>query len=249
MSYRAQCAHLGSSLSCIEILDAIFAQCAFDSTLAAQQERHRIVFSKGHAAMGFYAVLEQHGLIESALLDEYLRNGSALWGHVTRAVQVPAIDSSTGSLGHGLSLAAGHALAHRLKGRDDLRVFCILSDGECDEGATWEAALFAGARSLAGLTALVDYNHIQSLAPVAETLDLEPFSDKWRAFKWDVSEINGHDSDELAQALAAPHRGRPRMILSHTVKGKGVRRIENTVASHYKPALASDVEELSCAIA
>lgn len=241
MSYQANAAHLGSSLSCIEILDA--ALCASNLTPATAREalRDRIVFSKGHAAMACYATLEQHGLLASAHLDVYLQNDTALWGHVTRTDAAPAIDASSGSLGHGLSLAVGYALGHRLKRAEHLRVFCILSDGECDEGSTWEAAMFAGARKLESLTAIVDYNHIQSLAPTAEVMDLEPFGDKWRAFGWDAIEVDGHDEDALTDALQAPRAGRPRVILAHTVKGKGVPRIENTVASHYKPALAGDL--------
>jgi transketolase len=243
MSHRANAAHLGSSLSCIEILDAIVSASDLRPGNAASAMRDRIVFSKGHAAMAFYAVFEQHGLAPSAALDCYLESGTALWGHVTRTPEVPAIDASSGSLGHGLSLAVGFALGHRLRGRDDLAVFCVLSDGECDEGSTWEAAMFAGARKLDALRVVVDYNHIQSLAPTREVMDLEPFADKWRAFNWDAVEVDGHDEAALFEALAAPRAGRPRAILAHTVKGKGVPRIENTVASHYKPALACDLAE------
>ena len=244
MSHHAKSAHIGSSLSCIEILDAVFAASNLRSGNAAAPERDRIVFSKGHAAMAYYATLEQHGLIDPAMLDRYLEPGTNLWGHVTLTPAVPAIDASSGSLGHGLSIAAGFALAHRLKTRGDLRVFCILSDGECDEGSTWEAVLFAGARALDGLTAIVDYNHIQSLAPVGDVLDLEPFADKWRAFGWMVTRVDGHYWTALSAALARPHPDRPHVILADTVKGKGIPRIENTVASHYKPALACDLLEV-----
>lgn len=242
MSYRAKSAHLGSSLSVIEILDAAFSASNLRPANARAQDRDRIVFSKGHAAMAYYATLEQCGLVDPALLDDYLQEGTPLWGHVSLTASVPAIDASSGSLGHGLSLACGFALGHRLKRRDDLRVFCILSDGECDEGATWEAALFAGARKLASLTAIVDYNHIQSLAATHDVLDLEPFADKWRSFGWEAQEVDGHDLVALRRALEAPSSGAPRVILAHTVKGKGVPRIENTVESHYRPALATDLE-------
>jgi transketolase len=244
LSVQAQSAHVGSSLSCIEILETVFAHAAVSAENADWAQRDRVVFSKGHATMAFVATLEQRGLIEPRLLDAYLAPDSALWGHVTRTPLIPAIDASTGSLGHGLSLAAGFALAHRLRRRDDLRVFCVLSDGECDEGSTWEAALFAGARGLDRLTAIVDYNHIQSLAPTAEVLDLEPFADKWRAFGWQAEEVDGHDLAALDRAFHAKGQGRPRVILAHTVKGKGIARIENTVASHYRPALPADVEGL-----
>lgn len=249
MSYHAKSAHLGSSLSCIEILDAIFLVSDLRADTASAKNRDRIVFSKGHAAMAFYATLEQFGLLASPTLDNYLQPGGSLWGHVTLTRNVPAIDASSGSLGHGLSLAAGFALGHRLRGWRDRRVFCVLSDGECDEGATWEAAMFAGAKRLDRLVAIVDYNHMQALGATHEVMDLEPFADKWRAFGWEAVEVDGHDERALVDAIAAPSLGRPRAILAHTVKGKGVARIENTVASHYKPALAADLTEAGCAIA
>jgi transketolase len=242
MSYRANSAHLGSSLGVVEILDAVLAVSDLRPANARAAERDRVLLSKGHAAMAYYAALEQYGLVDPALLDVYLQNGTPLWGHVGLTEAAPAIDATSGSLGHGLSLAAGFALGNRLRGRDDLRVFCILSDGECDEGSTWEAALFAGARKLSALTAIVDYNHIQSLAATKEVMDLEPFADKWRSFGFEAVELDGHDWAALVAALSRPSRGRPRVILAHTVKGKGVARIENTVASHYKPALAADLE-------
>ena len=244
MSYRANSAHIGSSLSCIEILDSVFSSANISTENVSAEARDRVIMSKGHAAMAFYATLEQHGLIAPQLLDNYLRNGSVLWGHVSRTPFAPVIDASTGSLGHGLSLAVGFALAHRLKRDDALRAFCILSDGECDEGSTWEAAMFAGTQKLDRLVAMVDYNHIQSLARTAEVMDLEPFADKWRSFSWGVHEIDGHDLAALDAALHAPPHGKPRVILAHTVKGKGIARIENTVASHYKPALAADLETI-----
>jgi transketolase len=249
MSHRANSAHLGSSLSCVEILDAIFLSSDIRADTASAADRDRVVFSKGHAAMAFYATLEQFGLLDGARLDSYLVAGTSLWGHVTLTPDAPAIDASTGSLGHGLSLAAGFALGGRLRGASERRVFCVLSDGECDEGATWEAAMFAGARGLDRLVAIVDYNHIQALGSTRDVLDLEPFADKWRAFGWEAVERDGHDERALLDAIAAPSIGKPRVILAHTVKGKGLPRIENTVASHYKPALAADLLEAGCATA
>ncbi|MDB5651532.1 MAG: transketolase subunit [Hyphomicrobiales bacterium] len=243
MSHRANSAHLGSSLSCIEILDMVYSCADITAENAAAALRDRVVFSKGHAAMAVYATLEQHGLIDPAHLDVYLQPDTALWGHVTRTPHVPALDASTGSLGHGLSLALGFCMAHRLRKRPELSTFCILSDGECDEGSTWEAAMFAGARGFDSLTAIVDYNHIQSLAPTREVMDLEPFADKWRSFGWEACEVNGHDAAALHTELTRSRAGKPRVILAHTVKGKGIPRIENTVASHYKPALACDLTE------
>jgi transketolase len=249
MSHRANSAHLGSSLSVIEILDAIYSVARITPDNARAALRDRVVFSKGHAAMAYYATLENYGLIDPSYLDAYLSDGSKLWGHVSMSPDVPAIDASTGSLGHGLSLATGYAVSAVLAGQKEARSLCILSDGECNEGAIWEAAMFAGARKLENLTVVVDYNRIQSLAPTATVMDLEPFAGKWRAFGWDAIEVDGHDVAALRQAICKPRNGQPRVILAHTVKGRGIARIENTVASHYKPALASDVAEMACAIA
>jgi transketolase len=249
MSHRASSAHLGSSLSVIEILDAIYSAARIRPENALATHRDRVVFSKGHAAMGYYATLENFGLVDPAFLDTYLSDGTKLWGHVSMSADVPSIDASTGSLGHGLSLATGYALSAVLSGHTDIRTYCVLSDGECNEGTIWEAAMFAGSRKLDKLTVIIDYNRIQSLAPTALVMDLEPFAGKWQAFGWDTADVNGHDTGALRDAIDAPRTHKPRVILAHTIKGRGIGRIENTVASHYKPALASDVAEMACAIA
>ena len=212
-----------------------------------QPDRDRLIMSKGHAAMGYYAVMAEYGLIDPDHLTSYLGNGTALWGHVTRSERAPVIDASTGSLGHGLGLSVGYALAYRLRGWSG-RSFCVLSDGELDEGSTWEAAMFAGARRLDRVTAVVDYNKIQSLERVTDVMDLEPLATKWRSFHWHVTEIEGHDLHAIAEALACDSGGSPRLIIAHTTKGKGIERIENTVESHYRPATDADVELLERAI-
>jgi len=160
---------------------------------------------------------------------------------VSRAADVPAIDVSTGSLGHGLGLAVGYALGYRLR-QWQAATFCVLSDGECDEGSTWEAAMFAGHHRLDKLFTIVDYNKIQSLDRVSVILELEPFADKWRSFGWSVAEVDGHDVAQIDAALEGDRDARPLVILAHTVKGKGIPRIEDTVASHYHPAKAEDLQ-------
>ncbi|MDH3703555.1 MAG: transketolase [Alphaproteobacteria bacterium] len=239
ISHASNSAHFGSSLSCVEILDSIFQVSGVSVRIASDHDKPRIIMSKGHAAMVYYATLEAYGLIPGRALDRYLADGSTLWGHVTKTDAVPAIDVSTGSLGHGLSLSAGFALGHRLN-RQDAAVYCVLSDGECDEGATWEAAHFAGHHRFDRLTAVIDYNKIQSLDRVEDVLSLEPFADKWRSFGWSVDEVDGHDPWSIDAAIAGPRDGRPLAVIAHTVKGKGVPRIEDTVASHYHPATAED---------
>lgn len=243
LSFRARSAHLGSSLSCVEILDAVLRCSNLRPDNLTDTTRDRIVISKGHAAMGYYSVLIAHDLLPVELLDNYLADDTVLWGHVSVTPHAPAIDYSTGSLGHGLGLALGHALAYRLK-KNNGRIFCVMSDGECNEGSVWEAAQFAGHHKLNSVAALVDYNKIQSLDFCKDVLDPEPFGDKWRAFGWAVTELaDGHDSDAIFNTLqAVPDK--PHLILCHTVKGKGIPRIENTVASHYRPATEADVVAL-----
>ncbi len=240
LSHAFRSAHLGSSLSVVEILDAVLSASDISPSTASARTRDRLVFSKGHAAMACYATFEAHGLLDPSLLERYLQDDSDLWGHVTVNDKVPAIDASTGSLGHGLGLAAGYALGYRLRGWPG-RVFCILSDGECDEGTTWEAALFAGHHKLSPLTAIIDCNKIQSIGATRDVLDLEPFADKWQAFRWRVTRVDGHDLDALDRAIADRGDERPHVVIADTVKGKGIARIENTVASHYHPAKPEDL--------
>ncbi len=242
LSHHAKAAHMGSCLSCVEILDRVLAVSDLSPETATSPERDRIIVSKGHAVMAWYAVLEAHGLLASEVLDDYGQPDGALWAHVSTTPHAPAIDVSTGALGHGLAIGNGFALAARLQNRPH-RTFVVMSDGECDEGSVWEAALFAGHHKLNSLTAVVDFNHWQSLGRVSEVIDLAPFADKWQAFGWQVHEVDGHDPHQLDAALAAPCN-RPKVIIADTVKGKGLARIEDTLASHYKPALAEDLQTM-----
>lgn len=245
MSLSARSAHFGSSLSCVELLDAMVAASDVRIDTAQRTDRDHIVVSKGHAAMAVYATYEAWGLIPTSAIENYLKDGSELWGHVTRTPGYPVIDASTGSLGHGLGHAAGRALGARL--RDwRFRSFCLLSDGECDEGSIWEAALFAAHHGLSKLVAIIDFNKIQSIGSVSDVLALEPFAAKWRAFGWHASEVDGHDCDAIAGALEL-RPSTPHVIIAHTVKGKGVPRIEGMVSSHYHPAASEDLALLTAA--
>lgn len=197
-------------------------------------DRDRFILSKGHAGAGVYAALAEAGFFPVSKLMTHSQDGSDLSGHVSHK-GVPGVELSTGSLGHGLSVGAGMAYAAALDGKSH-RVVVMLSDGECDEGSNWEAILFAGHHRLSRLVAIVDYNKIQSLAPVSETLELEPFAEKWRAFGWAVVEVDGHDHDALREALGAvpSAEGKPACIIAHTIKGRGVSFMENTVLWHYR---------------
>jgi transketolase len=210
------------------------------------EERDRFILSKGHACAGLYAILAEHGFFPRSWLETFYQDGSPLAGHITHT-NVPGVDASTGSLGHGLPVATGMALAGKRDART-YRVFALLSDGECDEGSTWEAILFAGHHKLDNLIAIVDYNKIQSIGRVAEVLDLEPFADKWESCRWAVREIDGHNLQEIDRTLSGLpfEQGHPSCIIAHTVKGKGVSFMEDKLLWHYRPP---NEEELARALA
>lgn len=234
MTNAARASHVGSCLSMADILAVLYgAAMRYDPARPDWEARDRLVVSKGHAAAIVYAALAEAGFIPVAELATYAQNGSRLAGHVTKTV--PGVELSTGSLGHGLPVAAGMALAAKRAGAD-WRAFCIVSDGELDEGSNWEAIQFAQHARLDGLVAIVDYNKIQSFGTVAEVSDLHPLVDKFRAFNWGVREIDGHDHAALTEALTAGPAlaGRPTAVIAHTVKGKGVSFMEDRLAWHYK---------------
>lgn len=246
MTHRAAASHVGSCLSVADILAVLFGRImSYDPERPDLPDRDRLIVSKGHAAAIVYAALAESGFFPVALLDTYCDDGSRLAGHVTRSV--PGVELSTGSLGHGLPVAAGMALA-ALKDERKVKVFTILSDGEMDEGSNWEAILFAQQFRLDNLVAIVDYNKIQSFGTVAEVMNLDPLAAKWQAFNWSVVEIDGHDHAALAAAFdKVPFEpGRPSAIIAHTIKGKGVSFMENKLAWHYKSA---NKDELSLALA
>jgi transketolase len=227
-------AHIGAIFSCADILAVLYSGILdVDSAEPKSPIRDRFVLSKGHAGGGLYAALAERGFFPIEKLLTHYQDGSDLSGHVSH--KLPGVDVSTGALGHGLSIAAGMAYAGKLKSASH-RVFCLLSDGECDEGSTWEAGLFAAHHGLSNLVAIVDYNRIQGIAPVSDVLELEPFADKWTAFGWAVHEVDGHDHEALHGALASVPfvAGKPSCLIAHTTKGKGVSFMENSVLWHYR---------------
>jgi transketolase len=235
--------HIGSVFSMADILAVLYARgLRIDPSQPKWPNRDRFILAKGHAGAGVYAVLAERGFFDVALLDSHGQNGSVLSGHVSHK-GVPGVELSTGSLGHGLPVATGMAFAAKRAGRCH-RVFCLMSDGECDEGSNWEAILFASHHRLFNLIAIVDYNKIQSLAPVSETLALEPFADKWRSFGWAVREVDGHDHRAMGRLFEdVPfERDRPSCVIAHTTKGKGVSFMENTVLWHYRTARGEEYE-------
>jgi transketolase len=205
-------------------------------------DRDRFILSKGHAGAAVYATLAETGFFPVDKLATHYQDGSDLSGHVSHK-GIPGVELSTGSLGHGLSVGAGMAYGAKLDSRSH-RVFVLLSDGECDEGSNWEAILFASHHKLSNLVAIIDYNKIQSLAKVSETLALEPFVDKWQSFGWAVHEVDGHDHDALRTVLnRLPFEtDRPSCLIAHTTKGKGVSFMENTVLWHYRTARGAEFD-------
>ena len=235
MIARAGSSHVGSNFSMAEILAVLYGKVLrVDPDNPELASRDRLILSKGHACAALYAVLAETGFFPLDWLDSFYVDGAKLPGHAT-AKGIPGIEISTGSLGHGFPMATGMALAGK---RDDhpYRVFCILSDGECDEGSNWEAALFAPHHKLDNLVVIVDFNKIQSLGHVDEVLSLEPFADKWKSFGWNVLEVDGHDSSALLEALEPVPivAGKPTCVVAHTIKGKGVSFMENNLLWHYR---------------
>jgi transketolase len=235
MANRGGGSHIGSALSIIDILAVLYNDVLYvnpkDHHMA---NRDRFILSKGHAGAAVYATLAEVGFFPIEKLETHYQDGSDLSGHVSHK-NVPGVELSTGSLGHGLSVGVGMAKAAKLdkKGHE---VFVLLSDGECDEGSVWEAAMFASHHKLDNLIALIDYNKIQSLDTIANTLALEPFKSKWESFGWNAIEINGHDHNQLKFELAKTPsiNSKPTVYICHTTKGKGVSFMENSVLWHYR---------------
>lgn len=234
MVHRAGSSHIGGCLSVADILAVLYGGILqFDPSQPDWLGRDRFILSKGHAAAAAYAVLAEVGFFPIEWLDDYYQDDSHLAGHITWSI--PGVEVSTGSLGHGLPIGCGLALACKYSNHG-YRVFTLLSDGECDEGSTWEAILFAPHHRLDNLIAIVDYNKIQSFGKVKEVLGLEPLAEKWRAFGWTVREIDGHDFSQIEGSFnSVPfQQGHPSCIIAHTVKGKGVSFMENQLVWHYK---------------
>lgn len=234
MAHRARSGHLGSAFSIVDILTILyFHRLAIDPAHPQDPDRDRFILSKGHGCAALYVALAHRGFFPMELLITYLQDGSTLAGHPSSRM-VPGVEASTGSLGHGLSMGVGMALAAKRDGKA-YRTFVLISDGECDEGSTWEATLAASHWRLSSLTCIVDYNKIQSFGRVRDVMELEPFADKWRAFGWNVQEADGHDPAAMLGAIAAAdkEKERPSVIIAHTVKGKGVSFMEDTVDWHY----------------
>lgn len=243
MIYAAQSGHPGGSLSSVEIVAALYLRLLrHDPANAAWPERDRFILSKAHCVPVLYAFLAECGYLPFEELQSFRALDSRLQGH-SKASSVPGVEMSGGALGMGLSFSIGQCIAGRLDGRD-YRVYCLMGDGELDEGQVWEAAMAAAHHELGNLTAIIDRNGVQNDGYVIDIMRQEPLADKWRAFGWDVQEIDGHDQAAVLQALdkARTITDRPSLVIAKTIKGKGVSFMQNTAAWHGKAPNADERE-------
>jgi transketolase len=234
MCFTKKASHIGGAFSIADVLAVLYAKVLNINPKAPDAaDRDRVFYSKGHACTSYYAVLGLTGFYDINSLDTFTENGSYFTSHVNH--KIPGVELSTGSLGHALSVACGVALAGK-RNKKSWRVYSIVSDGELDEGSNWESILFAPHHKLDNLTLIVDYNKIQSFGSVAEVLNLEPLTDKFAAFGWHVITIDGHNHDDILNALTAKDvpAGVPVVIIANTIKGKGVSFMQGELAWHYK---------------
>jgi transketolase len=244
MVHRAKASHIGSALSITDILAVLYGEIMHYSPSEPNFAlRDRFILSKGHACVAVYATLAEVGIIPRSQLETYGEDFSWLMNHISH--EVDGVEFSTGALGHGLPFGVGKVLAAKIRG-ESWRTFVLLSDGEMDEGSNWEALMFAAHHKLSNLTAIIDYNKLQSLDTISNTLGLEPLVDKLKAFGCSVQVIDGHDHQSLEKALSIIAEEKPTVIVAHTTKGKGVSFMENRVEWHYKNP---NDEQLSLALA
>ena len=233
--YRGGMAHLASSYSCLEILYALYCRgiLKYDVKNPRLAERDRLVLSKGHAGLALYAVLCECGLMRGEELESFLAPGSHIGGEPCMR-DLACVEASTGSLGHGLSMAAGMAMAQKMDAIP-AKTYVIIGDGECEEGTIWEAAISAAAFGLDNLTAILDCNEIQKMDTVERIISQTNWKEKWEAFGWTVREVDGHETDLLCRCFGEKnHTGKPLLVIAHTVKGKGVSIMEHNPNWHFK---------------
>lgn len=240
--------HLAGSLSCLDILIGLYFKVLKHKPDKPNWEnRDRFILSKGHGAPAFYAALAMSGYFPEEELFTLRKINSRLQGHPD-CKKLPSIEISTGSLGQGFSAAVGMALGYKHDGKKDSQIYCLLGDGECDEGQVWEAAMFASNYNLKNITAIIDRNGYQIDGKTEDVMKLEPLDLKWKSFGWEVEEIDGHDMEEVVDVLEKS-RGRRVVVIAHTIKGKGVSFLENNNAYHAKPCCREDcrkaIDELS----
>ena len=245
-SYNSKTPHLGSCLSCIDLLVALYWEVLkIDPKHPTEPNRDRFILSKGHAAPALFFTLAEKGFFDKKKLDNYGKDGSIFGEHPPAPKYLPGIEAATGSLGHGMPMGVGMALSKQLL-KVDFNVFVIISDGECNEGSIWEAAMFASAKKIDNLVVVIDYNKWQATGRSKETLTLEPLRGKWEAFGWEVIEIDGHKFPEIMNAFCDSKKlKKPTVIIAHTVKGKGVSFMEDDNNWHYRIPTHEEVQAAS----
>lgn len=243
VAYKAGAAHLASAFSVIDILYVLYCKqvLKYDAENPWMESRDRLIMSKGHASLALYVILNRVGLIDDQELMNFCQPGSHLGGEPKMGA-APGVEASTGSLGHGLSFAVGIAMACKLNGNSN-RVYVVIGDGECQEGSIWEAAMSAVRFELDNLIVILDDNRLQAMDSVEEIMGISSWEDKWKAFGFDVEEINGHDFEEIEKALKKENTlGRPRLIISHTIKGHGISFMEGVPIWHYRMPNEKELE-------
>ncbi len=250
--YEAKTGHTGGALSATDMMTALYYSVMnVDANEPEKADRDRFILSKGHSVEPLWCILADKGFIDEEELATFSTFGSRLIGHPNN--KVPGIEMNTGSLGHGLSVASGMALAAKMD-ETDVRVFTIMGDGEQAEGSVWEGAMFAAHYGLDNLVAMIDRNGLQISGTTEEVMSLEPFGDKWRAFGWNVVAVDGNDMAQLVEALSPEKavKGKPTLIIANTVKGKGISFVENQPAWHHKVPTEEQylqgIDELNCAL-
>jgi len=240
-SHLAGIPHLGSCLSCVDILTALyFSVLKIDPSQPRKPGRDRFILSKGHGAPALFQVLALRGFFPENWLDEYGKDVGLFAEHPPSPNELPSIEAATGSLGHGLPLGLGMAMAARIQ-KQNYQVYAVLSDGECNEGSVWEAAMLAAGKHVANLCIFIDFNKWQATGRSREIMSLDPLADKWKAFGWNTQEIDGHDMNAILNSLKDfPNaNGKPTAIIAHTIKGRGVSFMEDDNNWHYRiPTLA-----------
>lgn len=235
IGYKGGLAHLASCFSCLEILYALFLKgvMRYDVKNPDWEERDRFILSKGHAGLALYSVMAEAGFLPKEEVETYLQPGTRIGGEPCMR-DLKGIEATTGSLGHGLSMAVGMAITQKVDQRD-AKTYVLLGDGECQEGTVWEAAMSAAACELDNLTAILDCNNLQKMDTVKKTMGMDNWQEKWEAFGWYVEHVDGHNLEELAEKLKQENAtGKPRLLIAHTVKGKGVSIMENNPNWHFK---------------
>ncbi|MDC0202165.1 transketolase [Candidatus Nitrosopelagicus sp.] len=246
MVFNSKSSHVGSALSIVEVLVTLYFNILkIETNIESynnRTDRDRFILSKAHGSSALYAILAERGFFPLEYLKKYYTNDGILPGHLDR-VSIPGIEFSAGALGHGFSAAIGMAISNK-QSQNSGRIFVLIGDGECNEGSIWEGIMLAAHLKLDNLTAIVDYNKIQSFGRTNDVINQEPIGDKWKSFGWDVIEVDGHNFNELIDAFSAQHK-KPKVIISHSVKGKGISFMEDKLEWHYK---SPDNEQLTKAL-